>query len=199
MPSVENHRRRPDVVDPELIGGVERRELVIAEPDPAWAASYRDHEVRIREALGDGAVAVEHIGSTSVPGLAAKPIIDVLVVVPDITAEEDYVDPLLSAGYELRVREPGHRLVRTPERDVHVHILEPADPAIDEYLLLRDHLRRDEEDRSLYERTKRQLAARDWPDMNAYADAKTEVIEAIKGRARSAREERAAVDVEHLS
>jgi GrpB-like predicted nucleotidyltransferase (UPF0157 family) len=155
--------------------------------------------VRIREALGDGAVAVEHIGSTSVPGLAAKPIIDVLVVVPDITAEEDYVAPLLAAGYELRVREPGHRLVRTPGRDVHVHILEPADPAVDDYLLLRDHLRRDEEDRSLYERTKRELTARDWPDMNAYAEAKTEVIEAIKGRARSAREERTAVDVQDLS
>jgi GrpB-like predicted nucleotidyltransferase (UPF0157 family) len=199
MPSVENHRRRPDVVDPELIGGVEKRELVIVESDPTWAAAYRDHEVRIREALGNGAVAVEHIGSTSVPGLAAKPIIDVLVVVPDITAEEDYVDPLLAAGYELRVREPGHRLVRTPERDVHVHILEPADPAIDDYLLLRDHLRRDEEDRSLYERTKRELTARDWPDMNAYAEAKTEVIEAIKGRARSARDERTAVDVQDLS
>jgi GrpB-like predicted nucleotidyltransferase (UPF0157 family) len=199
MPSVENHRRRPDVVDPELIGGVEKRQLVIAEADPAWRAAYRDHEVRIREALGDRAVTIEHIGSTSVPGLAAKPIIDVLVVVPDITAEEDYVGPLLAAGYELRVREPGHRLVRTPERDVQVHILEPADPAVDEYLLLRDHLRRDEEDRFLYEHTKRELVARDWSDMNAYAEAKTEVIEAIKGRARSAREERAAVDVQDLS
>jgi GrpB-like predicted nucleotidyltransferase (UPF0157 family) len=197
MPSSEHPRRRPDVVEPELVGGVEKRELVIAEPDPAWTAAYRDHEVRIREALS-GVLAVEHIGSTSVPGLAAKPIIDVLVVVPDITAEEDYVDPLLSVGYELRVREPGHRLVRTPARDVHVHILERDDPAIDEYLLLRDHLRRDADDRALYERTKRDLTARDWPDMNAYSDAKTEVIEAIKSRARSTREERAAVDVQDL-
>jgi len=108
-------------------------------------------------------------------------------------------DPLLAAGYELRVREPGHRLVRTPALDVHVHVLEPADPAVDEYLLLRDHLRRDEDDRALYERTKRELTAQDWPDMNAYADAKTDVIESIKARARSAREERAAVDVGHLS
>jgi GrpB-like predicted nucleotidyltransferase (UPF0157 family) len=192
MSSSEVHHRRPDVVEPELVGGVEKRELVLAEPDPAWSAAYRDHEARIRQALGERAVEVEHIGSTSVPGLAAKPIIDVLVVVPDITAEEDYVDPLLASGYELRVREPGHRLVRTPARDVHVHILEPCDPAIDEYLLLRDHLRRDEEDRLLYERTKRELTARDWSDMNAYAEAKTEVIEAIKGRARSAREQRTA-------
>jgi GrpB-like predicted nucleotidyltransferase (UPF0157 family) len=199
MPSSESPRRRPDVVEAELIGGVEKRELVIAAPDPAWPAAYRDHEARIREALGDVAVAVEHIGSTAVPGLAAKPIIDVLVVVPDITAEEDYVDSLLAAGYELRVREPGHRLVRTPARDVHVHVLEPDDPAVEAYLLLRDHLRDDGDDRALYERTKRELTARDWSDMNAYAEAKTEVIEAIKGRARSAREERAAVDVQDLS
>ena len=128
---------------------------------------------------------IEHIGSTSVPGLAAKPIVDILVVVRDITAEEDYLNQLLAAGYELRVREPGHRMVRTPARDVHIHILEPDDPARSEYLLLRDHLRADDTDRELYERTKRDLAARDWPDMNAYADAKTEVIEAIMRRART--------------
>ncbi len=88
--------------------------------------------------------------------------------------------------------------MRTPARDVHVHVLEPGDPAIDDYVLLRDHLRRDEADRSLYERTKRELTARDWADMNAYADAKTEVIEAIKRRARSAREQGASVDVQDL-
>ena len=119
------------------------------------------------------------------PGLAAKPILDVLVTVRDITADEDYVDALVAAGYVLRVREPGHRLVRTPERDVHVHILEDGDPLADDYLVLRDHLRIDADDRRLYEDTKRDLVSRDWSDMNAYADAKTEVIEAIKARARS--------------
>ena len=80
---------------------------------------------------------MEHVGSTSVPGLAAKPIIDILLVVPDITAEEDYLDQLLASGYQLRAREPGHRLVRTPARDVHVHILEVGHPDIDDYLVLR--------------------------------------------------------------
>lgn len=122
------------------------------------------------------------------PGLAAKPIVDVLVTVPDITAEEDYLDALVAAGYQLRVREPGHRLVRTPERDVFIHVLEPHDPAADDYLLLRDHLRRDADDRALYESTKRELVSRDWPSMNHYADAKTEVIEAIKARARAVRD-----------
>jgi GrpB-like predicted nucleotidyltransferase (UPF0157 family) len=91
---------------------------------------------------------------------------------------------LLAAGYELRVREPGHRLVRTPARDVHVHLLEQGDPAVGEYLLFRDHLRSDAVDRALYENTKRALLTEQWSDMNAYADAKTEVVAAIKERAR---------------
>lgn len=105
----------------------------------------------------------------------------------DITAEADYLEPLLAAGYQLRVREPGHRLVRTPERDVHVHLYQRGDPAIDEYLLLRDHLRGDADDRARYETTKRALLSTHWDDMNDYADAKTEVIRAIKARARTAR------------
>jgi GrpB-like predicted nucleotidyltransferase (UPF0157 family) len=168
----------------ELVGGVEKRALVLADHDPQWPQLYAAHERRIRQALGPAAVQVEHIGSTSVPGLAAKPIIDVLVTVEDITAEEDYLEPLQGAGYELRVREPGHRLVRNPERDVHVHVLEVGDPAAEDYLLFRDRLRADPEDRHLYERTKRALVEEDWPDMNAYADAKTDVVGAIKDRAR---------------
>lgn len=175
------------VPEPELIGGVERRAVVIAPYDESWPATYLTHEARILEALGANALTVEHIGSTSVPGLGAKPIIDILVTVADITDESSYLAPLLRVGYELRVREPGHRMARTPERDVHVHVLETGDPAAGEYLLLRNRLRADAADRALYEATKRRLARHDWPDMNAYADAKTEVIEAIKQRAREQR------------
>lgn len=185
MPTSPRAHRRADVTTAELVGGVEKRALVVVDPDPTWPQTYHSHKVCIRDALEPrGAVAIEHIGSTSVPGLAAKPIFDILVVVDDITAEEDYLPQLLAAGYVLRVRQSGHRLVRTPERDVHVHILETDDPQISEYLLLRNHLRRDEADRELYARTKRDLVAQDWPDMNAYADAKTDVITEIKGRAR---------------
>jgi GrpB-like predicted nucleotidyltransferase (UPF0157 family) len=101
------------------------------------------------------------------------------VTVDDITAEEEYLDPPPSAGYQLRVREPRHRMVRTPSRDVHIHILESGDPAGIDYLLLRDHLRGDRADRELYERTKRELVRSDWADMNAYAEAKTAVITQI--------------------
>ncbi|MGU3408796.1 GrpB family protein [Microbacterium sp. M1A1_1b] len=178
---------RPDVTTTEIVGGPEPLVVGLHEYDEAWPATYRDHEQRIRRALGALPVVVEHIGSTAVPGLAAKPIIDVVVAVPDVTDEAAYLEPLLVAGYQLRVREPGHRLVRTPERDVHVHVYEQGTPAVDAYLLLRDHLRADDADRALYEQTKRALMTRQWDDMNAYADAKTSVIEAIKHRAHARR------------
>ena len=181
----ESKPRRLDVTTVELVGGVEAVRLELHAYDDRWASSYRDHRQRIQDALAARDIEIEHIGSTSVTGLAAKPIIDIVVTVDDITAEEDYLEALLVAGYELRVREPGHRLVRTPERDVHVHLYERDDPAVDDYLLLRDHLRSDAEDRALYERTKRTLLSEPWDDMNAYADAKTDVISAIKARARA--------------
>lgn len=181
--------RRPDVTTVDLVGGVERRELVLEEPDPTWPDRYAEHEARIRSAVGAHAVAVEHVGSTSVPGLAAKPILDVLVTVEDITAEEDYLVPLLEAGYLLRVREPGHRLVRTPALDVHVHVHEVGDDEAQDKVRFRDRLRSSEEDRVLYERTKRRLVAQDWADMNAYSDAKSDVVAEIMARSapRSAR------------
>lgn len=179
--------RRPDAGTAELIGGPERLEVELHNYDAAWPDIYLTHRSRILAALTPATVEIAHIGSTSVPGLAAKPIVDVVVAVEDITAEEDYLAPLLAAGYQLRVREPGHRMVRTPARDVHVHLYEQGDPAIEDYLLLCDHLRADPEDRALYEATKRTLLSRRWDDMNDYADAKTEVILAINARARSLR------------
>lgn len=168
-----------------MIGGPERLELALHDYDDEWPAVYMRHRSRILAALAPAQVQIEHIGSTSVPGLAAKPIVDIVVAVEDITAEEDYLDRLLAAGYQLRVREPGHRLVRTPARDVHVHLYRQGDPAVGQYLLLRDHLRLNADDRALYEATKRTLLRRRWDDMNDYAEAKTEVISAIKARARS--------------
>lgn len=183
-------RRRPDVTTVEVVGGQPPLAIGLQEHDPGWAEAYLAHRRRILDAVGDAALAVEHIGSTSVPGLAAKPIVDLVVVVADITAEEDHVERLVAAGYALRVREPGHRLVRTPARDVHVHVYEEGDPAVEAYLLLRDRLRSDAADRDLYERTKRELMTRRWETMDAYAEAKSAVIQGILARARAAREAR---------
>jgi GrpB-like predicted nucleotidyltransferase (UPF0157 family) len=177
--------RRPDTKIIDIVGGREALEVQLHAYDDRWPAIYLEQRVRIGNALAPVDFDIQHIGSTSVPGLAAKPIIDIVVPIRDITAEEDYLNALLDAGYVLRVREPGHRLVRTPERDVHVHIFQRHDPAVDEYLLLRDRLRSNADDRALYETTKRSLLAKSWDDMNDYADAKTDVIVAIKERARA--------------
>jgi GrpB-like predicted nucleotidyltransferase (UPF0157 family) len=164
-------------LDRVLIGGRERREIVIADYDPAWPARFEVERVRIAAALGDRALRIEHVGSTSVPGLAAKPIVDILVGVASL----DGVD-LEPTGYLLRVREAGHLMFRTPELDVHVHVWASGSPNIAADLAFRDRLRGSAEDRAAYEALKRELATRDWPDMNHYAEAKGPLIREIAGR-----------------
>jgi GrpB-like predicted nucleotidyltransferase (UPF0157 family) len=131
-------------------------------------------------------LAVEHIGSTSVPGLIAKPIIDILVVVADSSDEASYLPGLESAGYELRVREPDwheHRMLRSSVRDVHVHVFTMGSSEIQRHLAFRDRLRRNAADRDLYASTKQALAQQNWPTTQHYADAKTDVVAAILARA----------------
>ncbi|MDB6032090.1 MAG: hypothetical protein JWM16_2428 [Verrucomicrobiales bacterium] len=109
-----------------LIGGIEKREIVVVDYDPLWPEKFQKHARLIAQALGLKALCVDHVGSTSVPGLAAKPIIDVVVVVENSGDEAAYLPALLAAGYILRVREPDwyqHRMLRTPQLDVHVHII----------------------------------------------------------------------------
>jgi len=166
-------------LDTVLIGGPEKRPIVLVEYDPNWPARFECEQARIHEALGGAAIRIEHIGSTAVPGLAAKPIVDVLVTVADPDDEEAFLPALTAAGYELRVREPGHRMFRTPERDVHVHVWRDSDPEVERYLRFRDLLRRSPADRRTYEQLKRELAQFEWADTNHYADAKTPLIEQI--------------------
>lgn len=164
-----------------MIGGPEKRKLSLAPWTKRWEEIYAEHRERIVGVLGDVALAVHHIGSTSVPGLGAKPIVDMLLVVADVEAEGSYLPGSLGARYELRVRERGHRMVRTAERDVHVHVLSEGDSEIGEYLLFRDQLRVDESDRVLYESVKRGLLEGEWADMNDYAEAKSQVVADISG------------------
>jgi GrpB-like predicted nucleotidyltransferase (UPF0157 family) len=178
-------------VETGLIGGVEKRDIKIAEYDPAWPSLFAKHAKTIDDALASVALRIEHIGSTSVPGLAAKPIIDILVVVKDSTDESVYLRQLEAVGFVLPVREPDwqeHRMFRTPDKGVHVHIYSDGCPEISRNLTFRDRLRRNAHDRTRYERTKRRLAAQDWPDMNAYAQAKTDVIEDVIGASQAAGE-----------
>jgi GrpB-like predicted nucleotidyltransferase (UPF0157 family) len=173
----------------ELIGGVEKRAIKLVPSDPAWPQRFAEERAKIVAALGAKAVRVDHVGSTSIPGLAAKPIIDINLSVKDVDDEEDYLPALVAAGYQLRVREHGHRMVRTANLGVHVHCCTAGSDWERRHLLFRDWLRFDQPDRVAYGALKNELAQRDWPDMNAYAEAKSALISEITARA-----ERWAVD-----
>ncbi|HUK96029.1 MAG TPA: GrpB family protein [Gaiellaceae bacterium] len=180
-----------DLVAPD--GDALTAPIQLVEYDEAWPVLYEQEEKRIRSALGDRVLKIAHVGSTSVPGLAAKPRIDVLLVVADSRDENGYVPALEAAGYVLRVRERDwheHRLFKGPGVDVNLHVFSAGCTEIDRMLRFRDHLREDPEDRALYERTKRDLARRPWTHMQEYADAKTPVVEEILERAGEPRDAR---------
>ena len=162
----------------------------LAQPDPAWPESFERVAEGIRAVLGPAALTIEHAGSTSVPGLAAKPTIDIVLVVADSSDEPAYIPPLEAAGYVLRIREPGwheHRILKGPNANINLHVFSDGCPEIDRMLRFRDWLRDHPEDRERYEALKRELAARDWPYVQDYADAKTEVVEEILARASGAK------------
>ena len=160
--------------------------IELVDYEPAWPELFRREENRIRAALGDHVVLIEHTGSTSVPGLAAKPIIDITLAVPDSADEEAYVPALEAAGYVLRIREPdwyAHRVFKGPDTNVNLHVFSKGCPEIDRMLRFRDWIRSNSADRELYEETKRELAAKEWKYVQDYADAKTPVVEEIVARA----------------
>ena len=160
--------------------------VTLVDYDPGWPAQFEREATRIRSALGGQVRLLEHAGSTSVPGLAAKPIIDIVLAVPDSSDESAYVPPMEAAGYVLRIREPEwfeHRLFKDVDPAVNVHVFTAGTFEIRRMLAFRDWLRSHDDDRRLYERTKRQLAARDWKYVQHYADAKTDVVAEIMARA----------------
>jgi GrpB-like predicted nucleotidyltransferase (UPF0157 family) len=161
-------------------------QVVIVDYDPSWPAMFDREAARIRAALGMRAMLVEHAGSTSVPGLPAKPQIDIVLAVPSSADEPAYVPALEAEGYVLRIREPEwyeHRLFEGPDVALNLHTFTIGCVEIDRMLLFRDWLRSHDEDRDRYARTKLELAAREWQYTQHYADAKTEVVEAILARA----------------
>lgn len=163
------------------IGEIEHRAVVLADPDPGWPDRFEAEAVRIRAGL-DAPCEVHHVGSTAVAGLPAKPTIDIVLVVDDPADEPAYVPALESIGYELRIREPdwyGHRLLRRPPAEVHLHVFGPGCPEVARMLRFRDHLRTHPGARERYARVKRKLARHDWPTVQHYANAKTEVITSI--------------------
>jgi GrpB-like predicted nucleotidyltransferase (UPF0157 family) len=160
--------------------------IELAAPDPAWQERAERLCADIRAALAGIDVDVQHVGSTAVPGLAAKPVLDLVLTVPDPTAESAYVPPLETLGYTLRRREPEwfeHRLLRLPDPVVNLHVFGHGSLEARRMVAFRDHLRTDQSDRALYARTKAELAARSWPTVQDYADAKSGVVREILERA----------------
>ncbi|RSM37296.1 methyltransferase domain-containing protein [Amycolatopsis balhimycina DSM 5908] len=163
--------------------------VTLADYDPEWPKLFEREAGRIRGVLGDRVLVLEHVGSTSVPGLCAKPIIDILLEVPDSDDEDAYVPALEAAGYRLVIREPDwekHRCFKGPDTDINLHVYSPGNGQTERYRLLRERMRAHPEERDLYVAKKRELAAKTWKYIQNYADAKTEVIEEILGRARAA-------------
>jgi len=161
--------------------------IYLAPYNPAWPAMFSELADRVRDALSEQALLLEHVGSTSVEGLSAKPIIDMLLAVADSSQETTYLPPLEATGFTLRRREPEwfeHRLLKSTDTKANLHVFSRGCPEIDRMLAFRDWLRANPEDRLLYEDAKRKLAAQTWRFVQDYADAKTEIVEEILGRAR---------------
>jgi GrpB-like predicted nucleotidyltransferase (UPF0157 family) len=177
----EQRIRAATIGEPQRLAGP----IELVPYDDTWPAQYEREAEHVRATLGDRALRVEHVGSTSIPPLAAKPIIDMLLVVADSSAEAAYVPPMEHEGYTLRIREPDwyeHRLFKGPVANINLHVFSAGCVEIDRMTGFRDHLRTDAADRELYQATKQELAARSWNYVQEYADAKTEVIEAIIAR-----------------
>lgn len=138
------------------------RDLTIAEHDPRWADDFASLRDLVAGALGPAALSIEHVGSTSVPGLAAKPIVDVCVLVDDPEDETAYAPALEAAGLDWAVREPwweGHRLFRSADPKANVHVFGPGSTEPARMRIFRDWLREHPDDRARYEAAKRAAAA----------------------------------------
>jgi GrpB-like predicted nucleotidyltransferase (UPF0157 family) len=181
----ESCKRRLDEV---VIGGA--RPLVqpieIRAYDREWPELYVREEARIRSILAGRVIRIEHVGSTSVAGMPAKPVIDIVLEVTDSSEEDAYARDLEAAGYQLSIREPEwyeHRLFKGPDTNINLHAFSAGCDEVERMLRFRDHLRTDASDRELYANVKRELAARDWKYAQQYADAKTAIVREILARA----------------
>ena len=173
------------VGDPHPVSG----QITLVDYNPAWPEQFEREAARIQAALAEAALMVEHIGSTAIPGLIAKPILDILLIVANSADEASYVPALEGAGYIFHLREPEwheHRLFKGRKVALNMHVFSQGAPEIERVLLFRDWLRRSQADQELYAQTKWQLASQRWNKTQEYADAKSEVVEAILARASGA-------------
>jgi GrpB-like predicted nucleotidyltransferase (UPF0157 family) len=166
-------------------------EVVIVDYNPRWPARYEEEKASILALIGEYVVGIHHVGSTSVPGLGAKPIIDVMIGIRDLAFVENCVSPLQSLEYEYlgEYGIPGRHYFRKPaaggieHRTHHIHMMQTDHSQWRRHLLFRDYLRSHPEDAKRYEFLKRELAIRFGADREGYTDAKTEFVEDILAKA----------------
>jgi GrpB-like predicted nucleotidyltransferase (UPF0157 family) len=166
-------------------------QIYLAPYDPTWPAQYEGEAAKIRAALGDQALVLEHVGSTSIPGIPAKPILDILLAVADSSDEDAYVPALTARGYRLHLREPDweqHRVMKGEWPLVNLHLFTIGSREIERMIAFRDRCRSVPAERQLYQETKQSLAGRVWRHVQHYANAKGEVVEAIITRALAERD-----------
>lgn len=164
-----------DEIEAARVGARAAAPVVVVEPDPAWAEAFAVVAGRLREALDQRALGIEHVGSTAVPGLRAKPVIDVDLTVADSGAEDEWLPDLERAGFTLRVREPEweeHRMVRGEGPRCNVHVFSVGARELRRHLMFRDWLRTHPEDRDAYGALKCDLADRGFTDAMLYNNAK---------------------------
>lgn len=159
--------------------------VVVVPPDPTWANGFEDVAARIRGTLGSRALGIEHVGSTSVPDLWAKPMIDVGLVVEDSSREDRYVPDLVAAGFVLRAREPEwqeHRVFRGTAPASILHVWSPGSQELARHLAFRDWLRTHPDDRTAYGALKSELATRGFTDAMDYNNHKAALVYDIHER-----------------
>ncbi|MEX2720477.1 MAG: GrpB family protein [Candidatus Wukongarchaeota archaeon] len=169
-----------------------RSPVRIVDYDPQWPIQYEEEKDRILGVIGHIVLAIEHIGSTAVPGLGAKPIIDIMIAVRHLADAEKGIEPLKSVGYEY-VPEfedslPERRFFwkSPPEsRKYHIHMVELTSVFWQRHLLFRDYLRTRPKVAQEYYHLKKELAAKHGSDRDAYTDAKTSFIKSVEAKARS--------------
>lgn len=170
-------------------GSVRRRDPVdVVDYDPTWPEKFAYWRDRIADHVGEFALRIEHVGSTSVPGLAAKPRIDIQVSVPDITQEDSYVTQIETAGAQLRSRDDYHRYFRSfpgGPRVLQVHVCDVGSQWEADHLLFRDYLRSHPDARDAYAAVKRENAVVWADDSIGYTEAKGEIILDILEAARA--------------
>jgi GrpB-like predicted nucleotidyltransferase (UPF0157 family) len=158
---ITRHYDEPPGADPWVSGPPRPSRIEVVEYDESWPAGFEQMVARIRTALGEAVLELHHVGSTSVPGLPAKPIIDIDLVVADPGDEAAYIPDLEAAGFVHHVREPWwheHRLVTHPDPLTHVHVFGPDCPEVIRHLMFRAWLREHPDDHAAYAEAKRAAA-----------------------------------------